>query len=238
MKAVKIKINQDAANYKVPHSFQKKESYPLPPFSTVIGMVHVAAGFKEYHPMQVSVAGTSFSSVDDMYNRYEFSNGVKFDPKRHQMKAWSPTRKKYIGITRGIASINLLTDIDLTLHIIPDKSDELETIFEALKNPTQFLSLGRHEDIIRIENVSIVELREVTLEVEHDAKQAIWSPIENGFGGTTYNLNKNYILINVGAGVVHREFFKKLVAYVGVGFTFPVGTKLLFDSDGDIVFPV
>ncbi len=32
-------------NYRVPTSFQLKESYPLPPYSTVIGMVHSLCNF-------------------------------------------------------------------------------------------------------------------------------------------------------------------------------------------------
>ncbi|MBC2057940.1 CRISPR-associated protein Cas5 [Listeria booriae] len=238
MKAVKIKLYQDKANYKVPRSFQQKESYPLPPFSTVIGMVHVAAGFKEYHPMNVSVAGTSFSTVNDLYNRYEFNGSEKYDPKRHSYGVWNSKKEKNVGIIRGIAHINLLTDVHLTLHIVPDRTDDLETIFQALHSPAQFLALGRHEDIIMIEDVSIVELREVTLTADYDAKQAIWSPFENGFGGTTYELNKNYTRKKVRANFTQREFVKKMVAYVGVGYTFPAGTKLLFDVDGDVVFPV
>jgi len=48
MKGVRVKIYQEVANYKKPTSSQLKETYPLPPYSTVIGMVHSLCGFTEY----------------------------------------------------------------------------------------------------------------------------------------------------------------------------------------------
>jgi len=56
-KAIRIKCSQQLANYRKPTSFLIKESYPLPPYSTVIGMIHVACGFTEYHPMDISIQG-------------------------------------------------------------------------------------------------------------------------------------------------------------------------------------
>ena len=40
MKGVRIEAYQNLVNYRKPTSFQLKESYPLPPYSTVIGMIH------------------------------------------------------------------------------------------------------------------------------------------------------------------------------------------------------
>ena len=55
MRAVRLKLEQELVNYKVPTSFQLKETYPLPPYSTVSGMVHVMCGFEEYKAMKISV---------------------------------------------------------------------------------------------------------------------------------------------------------------------------------------
>lgn len=40
MKVIRVKLHQETANYRVPASHGFRESYPLPPFSTTIGMVH------------------------------------------------------------------------------------------------------------------------------------------------------------------------------------------------------
>ena len=55
MRAIRIQCFQNLVNYRKPTSFLIKETYPLPPYSTVIGMVHAACGFEQYHPMQVSI---------------------------------------------------------------------------------------------------------------------------------------------------------------------------------------
>ena len=65
-KAVRLCLYQNLVNYKKPTSFQLKESYPLPPPSTVIGMVHFACGYSEYEPMDVSIQGNFNSRVYDL----------------------------------------------------------------------------------------------------------------------------------------------------------------------------
>jgi len=125
MKAIKLKLYQNMVNYKVPTSFQLKESYPLPPYSTVIGMVHSLCDFKEYKPMKISISGSYFSKVNDLYTRYEFKNGNPYEIGRHQLNV------NGCGINRGVATAELLVDVNLTIHIIPeDQSEEfLNTIF-------------------------------------------------------------------------------------------------------------
>ena len=48
-KAIRIKCKQELVNFKKPTSLLIKETYPLPPYSTVIGMIHKACDFHEYH---------------------------------------------------------------------------------------------------------------------------------------------------------------------------------------------
>jgi len=73
-KAVRLWLYQSTANYKKPTSFQLKESYPLPPYSTIIGMVHNLCNYKEYKEMEISVQGKYHSKVNELYTRYEFSH--------------------------------------------------------------------------------------------------------------------------------------------------------------------
>ncbi|MGJ0463700.1 CRISPR-associated protein Cas5, partial [Listeria monocytogenes] len=76
MKAIRVRLWQDLVNFKKPTSFQLKETYPLPPYSTVIGMVHTLCGFTSYHEMKISIQGKYFSKVNDLATRYEFKNGM------------------------------------------------------------------------------------------------------------------------------------------------------------------
>lgn len=253
MKAIKLKVYQQTANYRIPISYEFRESYPLPPFSTVIGMIHYLCDFDSYHPMKVSVQGSHISTTNDLYTRYEFNNGTKFDTRRHQLNA------EGMGISYGVANIQLLIDVNLVLHVIPENQDEIEIIYNALKFPREFPNLGRREDLAVFESVEIVELGINILEKNGQIGNVIisketsvgknWAayvPIKNTFcddkqqaspkTGTRYKINKVYTLNNQGRGKIVREWEKHEVLYTN--FTFLKNRRYLMDSQGDIVFPV
>lgn len=188
-KAIKIECYQNMANYKKPSSIQVQESFKLPPYSTVIGMIHKVCDFKEYKPMQISVQGNSKSSLTDMYTRYFF--GIKYDPTRHLL--WAKNGDSFDGITRGLGYAELIVDVDLIIHVIPEDESLFDTILSGLKNPLIYPSLGRHEDILRIDKVDIVELEntnEITLKNDAYIPLSILEKIELDIAGTIYNLNK------------------------------------------------
>ena len=190
-KAIKIECYQNMANYKKPSSIQVQESFKLPPYSTVIGMIHKVCDFKEYKPMQISVQGNSKSSLTDMYTRYFF--GIKYDPTRHLL--WAKNGDSFDGITRGLGYAELIVDVDLIIHVIPEDESLFDTILSGLKNPLIYPSLGRHEDILRIDKIDVVELEDTKeIELNNDA----YIPIDilnksrnrGNTAGTIYNLNK------------------------------------------------
>ncbi len=237
MKAIKLKLYQNMVNYKVPTSFQLKESYPLPPYSTVIGMVHSLCDFKEYKPMKISISGNYFSKVNNLYTRHEFNNSD--------------------NVIKGPATIELLVDVNLTIHIIPeDQSEEfLNMIFEAFKYPKEYPSLGRREDIVLIKDVKIVNVEEKRLEkdLSNGEENFAYIPInfiqeklvnhgnkKSGIGiyGTRYELTKNYILDNIGTEdkpQMIRSWEKEEVIYSSniKGFK---RREVPVDTDDEIVF--
>ena len=251
MKAIKLKLYQNMVNYKVPTSFQLKESYPLPPYSTVIGMVHSLCDFKEYKPMKISISGNYFSKVNDLYTRYEFKNGNPFEMGRHQLNV------NGYGINRGVATAELLVDVNLTIHIIPeDQSEEfLNTIFEAFKYPREYPSLGRREDIVLIKDVKIVDVEKKKLEKDLSNGEDNFAYIPVNFiqeklvnhgdkkigmniYGTRYELTKNYILNNIGTKAkpkMIRSWEKEEVIYSSniKGFK---RREVPVDTDDEIVF--
>jgi len=251
MKAIKLKLYQNMVNYKVPTSFQLKESYPLPPYSTVIGMVHSLCDFKEYKPMKISISGSYFSKVNDLYTRYEFKNGNPFEMGRHQLNV------NGYGINRGVATAELLVDVNLTIHIIPeDQSEEfLNTIFEAFKYPREYPSLGRREDIVLIKDVKIIDVEKKKLEkdLSNGEDDFAYIPVnfiqeklvnygdkKNGMNiyGTRYELTKNYILNNIGTKSkpkMIRSWEKEEVIYSSniKGFK---RREVPVDTDNEIVF--
>lgn len=220
MKSIRLKLKQNLVNYKLPTSFQLKETYPLPPYSTVIGMIHNTCDYTEYKPMKISVQGKYHSKVNDLATRYEFKNGMTFDATRHQIKVGE------YGISRGVSNVELLSDVELVIHIVPEDENLVEEIFNAFKAPREYISLGRREDLVVVDEVKIVEISEERIKDENlriDRDYRAYVPVEiidkkkvfvEGsvdtiqYKGTMYNLTKDYTSANYGAAK-SPKFFRK-----------------------------
>lgn len=250
MKAVKLELYQNLVNYKKPTSFQLKETYPLPPYSTVIGMVHYACGFDEYKDMKVSIQGSYYSKVNDLYTRYEFA-GTSYEEGRHNIKIKSKEinkktgneEDKYYGITRGVATCELLVDVKLVIHIVPENEQLLDIIYDSFKSPKEYISLGRREDIVRLDDVRVVEVKKSELEEDKSLKYDAYIPI-NIFGkddfvsnATVYNLNKKYNKIEIKKGTEIRQW-EKVKAIHGVMNRNEIAedTEIYKDDNGDFLF--
>lgn len=174
-KVIRLECSQQLANYRKPTSFQIKETYPLPPYSTVIGMIHTACGFTQYHPMDISVQGSYHSAVSEMYTKYSF--GSSYEEGRHQ--AYVVNGDKKDGINIGPGYVELLTDIKLLIHIRPENEADLEVIKEGLLNPKIYPSLGRHEDLLTIDDVTIVEVEAIDPDEDVDLVYDAYVPTQN-----------------------------------------------------------
>ena len=136
-RAIRIDCFQNLANYRKPSSFIIKESYPLPPYSTVIGMIHAISGFDSYHKMQVSIQGENAGSVSELYTRYSFKFDTKYEEGRHQLCIKG--EDKDYGVFKGIAHVELICDNRMVLHIIPEEEDFDKKLLNCRKlNQQQF----------------------------------------------------------------------------------------------------
>lgn len=79
MEVLRIILTQSSANYKKEETVINKMTYPLPPFSTVIGAIHNACGYKSYHPMDISIQGKYESMNKEPYTDYCFLNSIMDD---------------------------------------------------------------------------------------------------------------------------------------------------------------
>ena len=190
-RAIRLQCFQNLVNYRKPTSFIIKETFPLPPYSTVLGMIHAACGFKEFHPMKLSIQGTNSGTISELYTRYSF-NGAKYEEGRHQICV--DDGEKY-GVFRGIANVELICENHMVIHIIPSDED-FETVYQGLKNPPQYLSLGRYEDLLDIDRVDIVEL---SMREEAHTRRNIYVPVKKEMilrkHPTVYNLTKEYEIV-------------------------------------------
>lgn len=232
MKVIRLKLYQNMVNYKIQTSFQLKESYPLPPYSTIIGMIHAACGFKTYHKMKISVGGTYFSKVNDLFTRYEFSCSP-YDNTRHQLQTTYEDKK--LGINKGVASVECLVDVNLIIHILPEEEDLLEVILNNLKKPDKYLSLGRHEDIAKIIDVEIVDLLDFYNNKDINLDYDMYIPtefLENiSYQGTRYIVNKNYELYKLSKDKTIRRWNKIEVIHASTKNVIYGDTKLLVTNE-------
>lgn len=249
MKAIKFKIYQNLVNYKVPTSFQLKETFPLPPFSSIIGMIHSLCGFKEYNRMKVSVKGKSASKVNELYTRYEFKERDTFKPERHQINTDG------LGITRGTAYAELLVDLEATIHVIPENQGLIDLVFKSLKYPQNYPSLGRYEDIAYIRDIKIVDIFSKELNEDLEMEEDVFAYVPFSFfeeekmdsgirrdgvrvTGTKYDLATNYELVNIGSKNNEkfiRNWKKTEILYTS-GITAFEGEKVLIDSENELIF--
>jgi len=236
-RAIKLKAFQQLPNYRKPDSFQIKESYPLPAYSTVIGMVHAACGFEKYHDMDVSIQGHYFSQTNDAYTSYEFNQAKKYKPDRHSFYVKEGDKKH--GIVRGLLHTELLIDVELILHIVPKDNNDFDKIIQGLKNPKHYLSLGRHEDLLRIDNVKEVELIEDKLDRPKAIGNDAYIPrdfIDNRSGisakGSYMLLNKKY---EIKRG--YRNWVEQVdCVYASKDSIIYNLDKVIIDSEGTFVF--
>ncbi|MEG1782785.1 MAG: type I-B CRISPR-associated protein Cas5b [Oscillospiraceae bacterium] len=197
IRAVRISGRQQMPNYRKPISVIVKETFPLPPYSSVIGLVHTLCGWTGenggYRPMRVSVQGMSAGTVNDYATNYSFGN-KKYEAGRHTLAV--PNGGDFLGVSRGPKSYELLSDVRLTLHIIPQEDFLIEEIAQAFKDPPIYPSLGRYEDLLQIESVDIVELKEADEDDELVNKMDAYLPLALSYDdasnlmGTVYRLNK------------------------------------------------
>lgn len=316
MKAVRVKLEQELVNYKIPTSFQLKETYPLPPYSTVIGMIHSLCGYEEYKEMEISIQGKYLSKVNDLYTRYEFSeNFEENDIKRkkkcircgtindkkvkiciscssdeleinkvsrgtHELKKiifpgidkyhnigreveyynekkFSEIKNNFISVTKGISTVELLTEVELLIHIIPEEQSLIEEIEKAFLSPVEFPSLGRREDLAIIKEVKIVNINEKKLEndIELENNYTAFIPefmlgnasivLKGGASGimqrgTRFNINKNYEKTNYGSDKNPKIFrkWKKVQVVYSSKIVAVEDESILVDDEENIIFAV
>ncbi len=240
-KAVKLEIYQNLVNYKKPTSFQLKETYPLPPPSTVIGMVHFACDYRGYIPMKVAIQGRYHSKINDLYTRYEFA-AASYEEGRHNVRLNSSTENKSYGMMRGISTTELLVDNVLVLYICPEDQERVDEIYNAFVNPREYLSLGRREDIVQINSVEIIEIEEKRVEETTALNLDMYIPKDFPkkikSDGTIYTLTRDYVPQTIKKGVEIRSWNKIKVVHSAAGKTsINIGIKVDVDiKNNSILF--
>lgn len=164
MQALRLKLHQHNAVYRNPISSEIVETYPLVPPSTLLGLVATLLRRElEKGSFNLSIQGAYGALMRD-YQWY----------------------KKYSEETGGYQShrypllVHTLYDVNLLIHIAARNDSDLHSLHESFKHPPYFLYLGRAEDIVKIEEASIVNAEKKKPDISHLPYNAYLSAKEAG----------------------------------------------------------
>ena len=178
MKILKLKLFQETACYKKPFAFKVAETYPLPPYSTVIGMFHkiLKAKSGEYFPMNISIQG----NYESIFSNYQ-------------------TLRKFKGdkVTAMPMNVHLLLNVNLLIHVKAE-DEIIDKIYENIVNGEETFTLGRNEDLVRVDEIKFVE--NVISDSGYINKYNAFIPEyiydEDEVHGINYRLNTTYVIEN------------------------------------------
>ncbi|MCM3715949.1 type I-B CRISPR-associated protein Cas5b [Alkalihalobacillus oceani] len=233
MKVLRLKLYQQTACYKKPFAFKVSETYPLPPYSTVKGMLHAVLNATSLIPMKLSIQGSYDTLLTDYQTHYFFKSD-KTDKFTLTAEGLGFDRGLEGDITTMPIYMHLLYDVTLLIHV---KATEavLQRLQEQLLSATTHLSLGRWEDLVRIDECELVEA--VAEERDRDVvlpyNAYVPKELLNEGHYFPYKLNWTYRSVdNV------RIWDKIAVGYVQKGYTLNAEEELLFDEKGScLLFP-
>ncbi len=202
MKVIRLKLFQEKALYRVPYSLENMESYPLPPYSTVLGFIHNMLQLKKtIYGINLSIQGNYENLVRNYAWFHKFEKG------------------KSKGGIYPILVIELF-NVSVVIHIKMPSEDLHNKLIKELKDPSYYPYLGRPEDLIT--RMEISEVKETQKEVEELPYNAyiplkLYEKLESSrilcdFSGILYNLDAYYEIKNG-----YRIFQKIPVLYVQKG---------------------
>jgi CRISPR-associated Cas5-like protein len=220
MKAIKLDVYQQQAHFREPKILNANliTTLPLPGPTTIVGMLTHLNGKRFNEIIDIGVLG-KFDSVRTDFQRIEKSEWVESygkelvkEFKKIPGSAAIPGNvhesiseyKKRKGL-QGISTFEILCEGSLTIFIKTSADDTLERLYNALKEPFYYPSLGRKEDYAEIRGVGVVDLEE---NVSISQKEAI----ENG-----YILKNTYVPVNLKS----TDAFFDALSEVGTLYVFP-----------------
>lgn len=175
MKILKMKLFQESACYKKPFAFKVAETYPLPPYSTVIGMLHkiLQAKSGEYFDMNISIQG-DYESIFSNYQNLRMYKGQG-------------------EVTSMPRNVHQLLNVRIVIHV--QAEDEIiEKLYHNIITGKESFTLGRNEDLVRVDEIKQVKAeKKASFEMNRNAYVPLSLNDENTFG-IHYRLNSVYTI--------------------------------------------
>ncbi len=222
---LKIKIYQPAAHYRIPFtSGARRHTYPIPPYSTVIGLLCNLLGIRnekgegepcgeycywDYHKLKnikISICGNFKSKTTEYIWLRNLNKGAHINRFGNIENRWIAGHIEHIG-GQSPAVIDILNDVKLVIYIYHEEEKFLEKIENYFKNPEKRiypLHLGRAEDWIVIEDLKNFKVK--ISEIEANYEKFFWIP-EKIFNSNSEKLKFEFERVN---GLIYNlpSFYK------------------------------
>ncbi len=147
MECLKFELFSPCATFKTPFSLKGIETYPLPPYSTIVGLLYTALGRKwEGEEFSISVQGKHEAIFRDYVRLRKYN---RKDKEIQPLPLEIPRLYRFEGV----------------IHVCGEK-ELLENFKKALLRPKVYLSLGGGEYPVLVKNPRLVGVEERLMEGE------------------------------------------------------------------------
>jgi CRISPR-associated protein Cas5t len=164
MKVLKLKIFQPTAHYRIPFTFARRHTYPIPPYSTIIGLLCNFLGIENQEDEKFEQLKNGLALA--IYGRYEYLNREyvwlrTLNKDSHNERFRDPENRFIDQMPEHPGGqiptrIDVLENVNLLIYIKHEDEKFLERMKNAFENPEQRiypLHLGRAEDLVVFEGI-------------------------------------------------------------------------------------
>lgn len=167
MPLLRLEIYQPHAHYRIPYTISRRLTYPIPPYSTIIGFLCNACGIDDQNKelyriikeLKISIAGRFDSKTTE---NIWFRNLSKEKHEGYYLLELERVKNGQVGHIGGQSpvKIDVLENVELIIYLYHQDRESIEKLKQKIENPVdrlQPLHLGRAEDWIVIKNLKILE---------------------------------------------------------------------------------
>jgi len=169
MKVLRLKIYQPSAHYRIPFTSARRHTYPIPPYSTVIGLICNVLGIENQENENFKKLKKGLSLA--IYGKYKFLNREyiwlrNLNEKDHERRFGCSDRRIIDQLPEHPGGqipvrVDVLEEVKLLIYIKYNDEKFLQEIKDAFENPRKRNSpihLGRAEDWVIFEEINMIEL--------------------------------------------------------------------------------
>lgn len=161
MKILRISIYQPQAHYRIPFTYQRRHTYPIPPYSTVIGFLCNALGiddqksenYQQLKEIKIAIAGKFAAKITEYIWFRNLSLKKHIDRFGYVENRFVGGHIEHIG-QQSPMRIDVLNDVFLIIYLAHNDAVFLDEIRKTFENPVrrlEVLHIGRAEDWIVLE---------------------------------------------------------------------------------------